>query len=277
MNRKNSPQVAVIYVNWKRYTDTIASIASVKSGSLLPSHIVVVDNHSGNDSIQQIKRAFRDVECISASDNNGYGAGNNIGLDFLNTLPLDYIWLLNPDTIVDKHALRNLVAVFTAQPNTGVAGSRLILEDGTLQAYGGGSINWLLGISRHSTSPNSSLDYISGASMLIRADIARDIRFDTRFFMYWEDVDLSLRIKALGLQLNVAQDSVIHHKESISLGKRSSKMDYLFTESSIIFFKKHSKISLAPILFSTSRRLAARLLKLKFDNVRHIVRALKNT
>ena len=96
--------------------------------------------------------------------------------------------------------------------------------------------------------------------MLLRREAIADVGFfdESTFFMYWEDTDLSFRLRRAGWQLAVAVDSRVWHKQSASLGKRSSLLDQYFTRSGVRFLRRYAPIPFISILFMLGMMLAAR-------------------
>ena len=113
--KKKPPLVYVILLNYKNYQDTLECIKSVNMLSYSNFKIIVLDNDSRNGSEENIKKfikesAWKNVIFIQTGANLGFVGGNNIGIKYaLNDEKMQYVWLLNNDTEVDKLALTNLV------------------------------------------------------------------------------------------------------------------------------------------------------------------------
>jgi GT2 family glycosyltransferase len=108
-----------------------------------------------------------------------------------------------------------------------------------------------------------------GASLLLRWRALRDVGLlDERYFVYWEDTDLSFRLRAAGWGLAVAEGSVVRHHGNSSLGFQSPAWDRAFTASSIVFFRRHARLPWAPILVSVSGRMARRASRGRWRNAR---------
>ncbi len=89
---------------------------------------------------------------------------------------------------------------------------------------------------------------------------------DERFFLYWEDTDLSYRLRAAGWRLGVATNSIVRHRWNGSLELRSPGWDREFTASSVLFFKRHARRPWTPILISAGGRLLRRCLHGQWAN-----------
>ena len=112
--------------------------------------------------------------------------------------------------------------------------------------------------------------------MLLRTEALRDVGlFDPRFFMYWEDVDLCLRLRAAGWKLAVADDAVIHHRQSTSTD--STAKDRLINASATRFFRKHAALGGWPaILIGTAARVARRLATGRLAHARAVLQGVRD-
>ena len=117
---------AIVIVNYNKYEDTLACVESIlKSKTDEPYHIIVVDNASPNDSWERLQalKQHGNVTLLLADDNRGYCAGNNIGIKYaLENLGADYIWILNPDTLVEMDTLQRLHDFAISKDDFGILG-----------------------------------------------------------------------------------------------------------------------------------------------------------
>src|SRR5258705_10163194 len=97
----------VIIVNWNGKQDTLACLSSLEKieRKNIEVHVVVVDNGSTDGSVGEISKKYPKVTVIPAGSNLGFTGGNNIGIAHALDRGADFVWLLNNDTIVDRHAL----------------------------------------------------------------------------------------------------------------------------------------------------------------------------
>jgi GT2 family glycosyltransferase len=133
-------------------------------------------------------------------------------------------------------------------------------------------VNLLTGLPSHLEGKSSRrLDYLCGASLLLRRDALKDVgMLDERFFLYWEDTDLSFRLRARGWKLAVAETAWITHKRSSSSVFQSIFYDYHFTASSIRFFRLHTRLWPLPSFISMAGRMVRRILSGKPRNARAV-------
>ena len=109
-------KVYIILLNYLNWEDTIECLVSLASLSYSNFEVVVIDNFSQNESIENIKKTINSknatfhINYIQLNNNKGFGHGNNIGLKFaLNKRDSDYFWVLNNDTVVSRESLTYLI------------------------------------------------------------------------------------------------------------------------------------------------------------------------
>lgn len=255
-------RVDVVVLNWNGWQDTTACLASLQLQDYPCFNLLVVDNASTDGSVDHIKLAIPSIELLQTGSNLGFGGGCNVGMRHAFSRGADYVWLINSDSTVHPHALSALVHKADQNCRLGSVGSVLYEADATdrIQLWGGGRVQLWTGRSRHRCVPGA-LDFISGASVLLRREAIADVGFfdESTFFMYWEDTDLSFRLRQAGWQLAVAEDSRVWHKQSASLGKRSRLLDQYFTQSGVRFFKRYAPVPSISILLMLVIMLAKRL------------------
>lgn len=239
-----SVRVATVVLNWNGWHDTVACLESLRALDEVP-RVIVVDNGSTDDSPDRIRAAAPWVRLVQLPSNRGFGGGMNAGISAaLGEQPaVDYVWLLNNDTLAEPSTLSRMVALAESDSRIGIVGSRLVDADGSgrIQATGGGTINRWFGTTSTRLRPSSkACEHLVGASLLVRRSLLRQIGgFDERYFFYLEDTDLSLRARGAGWRLAVAHDAKVVHRlgASINAGSalRSLRSDVIFARSSGIF------------------------------------------
>ncbi|WP_454827836.1 glycosyltransferase family 2 protein [Paraburkholderia xenovorans] len=259
--------VAVVLVNYKNARDTLRCIESLRQLDYGSYSIVVVDNCSGDGSYERFMELGPSVKVIGSDSNDGFAAACNMAMNALRDSAVKYFWLLNNDTIVRKDTLSELVAVAEQSASIGAVGSRIVdlhNVDKTICA-GGGVISRITGRSMHveNFTADTKLDYLCGASCLIRRDAYLDIGpLSEQYFLYWEDADYSFRLAKKNWSISFADKSIVMHAESNTVGKGSPRFDYFFSRGSVIFLRSHFKYHWAvPLLVSLSGRLARRVIK----------------
>jgi GT2 family glycosyltransferase len=235
-------------------------------------YIVIVDN-SDNAFIKatnanDIPAIASNVTYIQASLNEGYAAGNNIGINYiLKNTDAEYIWIINNDIIPQKNAALSMVEMLQSHHNKAICGSVLLYDNegqvpheaAKLQCYGGGVYYAFIGKSKllFKNLPLRELknkrkrkpDFIMGASMMVNKSIFSEIGLlPEEYFMYFEELDWQTVAKKHNYELIVAESSLVFHLDSLSTKNKRHTFYYLLNRASIIFTKKYYKIFLPFIL-----------------------------
>jgi len=267
----------VVIVNYRTADLTIDCLQSLESeiNNLHGTEVVVIDNASGDDSVQRIQEKIDGqnwqnwVKLIAAERNGGYAYGNNLGIRpaLASDNPPEYILLLNPDTVIRSGAIATLIEFMKEHPQVGIAGSRLEDPDTTPQrsafrfhsflsefenALRLGLVSQLL--SQWTVAPAVSdvecqTDWVAGASMIIRRRVFEDVGLlDEEYFMYYEEVDFCLQAHRAGwLCWYVPQSRVVHFVGQSS-GVTNLKVipkrrpQYWFESRKRYFIKNHGKL-----------------------------------
>ncbi|HLP48065.1 MAG TPA: glycosyltransferase family 2 protein [Candidatus Kapabacteria bacterium] len=208
--------------------------------------------------------------------NNGFSAGNNVGIRYALKKRADYIWLLNNDTLVNGNTLKELVYRMESEKEIGIAGALIYLasEPTKMQTYGGGTISHCTGRDRFVHSPGP-VEYVAGTSFFVKRDVFEQVGLlDEKFFFYWEDVDFSRRAVNAGWKVAVVAGAVVYHKFSASVGGQSLKSDLFKVASLTHYFRKHQKKWrwIFPVIFNISGMLVNRILRTQFSRVKPIIK-----
>jgi len=239
MKTKNKqPEISIVIVSYNT-ADLIGScLDSILSNDDLSMEIFVVDNASNDESVALVKKKYPMVHIIANPKNLGFATANNQVLTMCNGR---YIFFLNPDTEILPNSLKNMISYMDANPGVGLAGTKIINPDGTLQW----SVSYKYPGQKYTTNELSNLPgkiaCVLGASMIGRSELIKKIvGFDEDFFLYGEDQDLCLRIRKLGHEIGYIDSAAVVH-----LGGQSEK-DSLPSEvwkkkirAEYIFYKKH--------------------------------------
>ena len=264
---ENYPEVVIILLNWHGWQDTIACLDSLAPLDYPNYRALVVDNGSMDESVARIRAAHPQVPILETGRNLGFSGGCNVGIRRAMEEGADYVWLLNNDTTVDPQALIAMVTVAEADPRVGAVGSVLYYLDNPkdIQAWGGGRVCFWTGRSRHLLKPvtGPTLHYLTAASVLICRRALENVGLldEDTFFMYWEDTDLSFRLRKAGWLLAVADQSIVLHREHAATGKGSPLLDYYFNESAVRFFRRYAPIAAWPIFIGAVGRMGKRILR----------------
>lgn len=218
-----------------------------------PDLAVVVVENSGDPAEAAALAAELPRATVLATDNRGFGAGCNTGIDhaLAHVAQLDAVLLINPDAEPEPGALAHLRATLARHPDAGAVGARLLARDGRRVLFEHGRVRrWTLARSHARwprTAPGSECptEFLTGACLLVAADLLRaGLRFDEGYFLYVEDLDLSCAIAARGRTLWVNRDAVVRHDEGgtqrevpLPGGMRARQL-YWLTKGKVRFARK---------------------------------------
>lgn len=249
--------------------DCLKSLEKIKCEDF-SLEIIVVDNGSNDDSVEKIKEGK--IHLIENQKNLGFAEGNNVGIKYALENGADFVCLLNNDTRVDPDFLTELIKTAQSDEKIGLVGGKIYFEkgfefhkarykpeeEGKVMWYAGGLIDWSnvytthRGIDEVDCGQYDKLgetDYVNGCLALIKKEVFEKTGlFDKRYFLYFEDADLSVRAKNAGFKLFYCPSSKIWHLNSGSSGSGSGLHDYFTTRNRMIFGMKfapfRSKVAL---------------------------------
>ena len=235
--KRKSVTTVVILINFNGFFDTQACLESLnKSKKPLP-FVVIVDNASKDaDVLDVFKDTYEELHIIKSNENIGFGRANNLGISWAyDNLNFKYIFLLNNDTLIESGVIKLLQKSVDSNNKYAVSVPKITFMDSPNEVwYGGGEIDWKfgrgvvpnLGANTNSKEVNLSktVSFASGCAMFFKADVLKEIGgFDPRYFMYHEDVELSLRILEKGYKIIYEPKALIFHKVQGSLRKNEQR------------------------------------------------------
>jgi GT2 family glycosyltransferase len=280
--------VTFVIINYNTAALTTACIQSIYQYTKeIDFEIILVDNASPERSVASITTFYPEIQFFQSKGNIGFGRANNLAIDQSKG---KYLFLLNSDTLLISDAAQTFFHYMEDASNLSVAccGGALIHQDGKAQvSYGNfptifeafSSLGPLLlyptffkrhvssGVFNYSPEVRS-VDYICGADMFIRKSVLDQIgTFDPEFFLYFEEVDLSLRMQIAGFKSVLLPQVKIIHLEGGSQADSSHHNPVKaleFAKSRQLYFKKHhssfktkivNKIyGIQALLFSVTKR-----------------------
>ncbi len=212
--------IAVIILNWNREELTEAAARSVAHEA---AHIYLVDNGSRPDDLGRL-RAFAEENTMTVIENGrnlGYGAGNNPGIARALRDGHDALLLMNDDALAEDGALAALAKRLQEAPGVGAVQPIVVTVTGEMVLHTTCSLDIRTGRTQWDDSGRlpaevertpRPTDYLGGEALLARAEVSRQIgSFDSRYFMYFEDVDWSLRARRAGWELETVGAATFRH------------------------------------------------------------------
>ena len=243
------PKVTIITLNWNGYQDTAELIESLKQITYNNYEIIVVDNNSKSNDVQQLKANYESrIRLITCKENMGFAGGNNTGVTIALNLGADYILLLNNDTIVERNFLDVLVNKFSVDGRIGITAPQINYYDEPEKIWSaGGKIKMIRSsgfalsnkLEKEVNKSDKTVTFVSGCCMLIKREVIERIGlFDEDFFLYVEDVDFCLRAVNAGYKIYITPQSRIFHKVANSTKNGTSGLQLYYTTRNRLFLAK---------------------------------------
>ena len=281
-------RIAVVIVNWNGGACLHECLQAVASQERRPDRVVVVDNASGDGSLESALGAFPFVEPIRLAANVGFAAANNVALEACGDC--DWLALLNPDAFPEPSWLGSLAAAAERNPGHAAFASQLRsasddrVLDGTGDVYHVSGLVWRAGHGMPLPAAEGPREVFSAcaAAALYRRDALVEIGgFDERYFCYLEDVDLGFRLRLRGHRCLYVPEAVARHVGSSTTGKGSAFSTYHGHRNLVwTFFKdmpasllarylpQHVVLNLVSVLWFVARGQPRAILKAKWDALR---------
>ena len=253
-------KLAIVIINWNSYEVTRDTLLSLQQTSYRNYDVILVDNHSTDGSLELLQQEFSDLIYLTLPENIGFTGGNNAGMQYAIEHNYTYTLLLNNDVFVKEDFLEPLIDQLDQDPKMGAVQPLIYFHhDRSLIWNAGATYNPWLGICQtigynKADQPSfhwpRTIDWITGCAFMVRTELLKEIGvFPLKFFIYFEDVDLSFRIKQKGYRLGFVPDSVIYHiagvshksKEKGKEGFVSPKVHYLVSRNRIWLLKRYTK------------------------------------
>ena len=220
------PRVSIVVPVHNHYGVTRRCLAAIAyAPTRMPFELIVVDDGSSDGTAEALEREAPGVRVVRHDFPRGFnqaccsGAAQARG---------EYVLLLNNDTEPCAHWLEELLEPFARWSDTGLVGAQLVLADGRLQESGGivwgNGEPWNVGRGGNPYDPRYSysreVDYVSGAALLIKAELWRQVGgFSPEFSpAYYEDTDLAFKVREAGYSVRCAPLARVVHHEGISHG-----------------------------------------------------------
>ncbi|MEH3146771.1 MAG: glycosyltransferase family 2 protein [Methylobacterium frigidaeris] len=289
----------VVIVNWNSgdlLRSCLASLDASRDAERL--RVIVVDNDSADDSLADLPASRHHLVILRNRENLGFGRACNQGAA-TGTAPV--ILFLNPDTRVEPDSLGIALAALASDARIGVVGARLLAADGTIQRSCAreprpASLLWqAVSLDRvlprlfpphfmrewdHASS--RGVDQVMGAFLMIGRPLFDSLGgFDEDFFVYYEDVDLCTRARALGFEVrHVAEAPVWHRGQGTTEAVKERRLFYIL-RSQIQYAAKHhgrvagAAVAAALVLGQVPLRIARALLRRSPEEARQVARATR--
>ncbi len=225
-------RILIVIVNYNGISLLKKNLTSVVNTQYKDFDIVVVDNASTDLSVQYLEKEFPSVKIVQSSNNLGFGRGNNLGVS--KYPEYDAYLFLNNDVSVPSDSLKKLVDTLENDPKIGAVGPKVLYSKKKENRYIINSAG--IEIDRHYLAYDrydkqednvkydviEEVDAIMGGAFLVKREVFEKTGgFNPNMFLYYEDIDLSLRIRDLGYKIFYCGKSRVYHDHMASSRKLS--------------------------------------------------------
>ncbi|MDD4996226.1 MAG: glycosyltransferase family 2 protein [Patescibacteria group bacterium] len=210
--------ISLIIVNYNAKKSLQNCLNSLRPYWSYLKEVIVIDNHSSDDSATMIKNNFSEIKLLINNKNFGFGAANNQGAKIAQG---ETLFFLNPDTLIQEDIFNPVVKVFLEDKKLGVVAPQLVLPDGRPQPWASGK------------------DWLSGAALFVRKKVFERLGgFDENFFMYFEDRDFCRRAKKIGYGMKILSEIKVIHFGGQSLPDNKTRKR-LYYQAQSYYWQKH--------------------------------------
>lgn len=266
-------KLSIIIVNYEVKEKVLECIKSIYDAKSKTEFEIIVADNGDTESIQNVlKKYFPKVIYVKSHKNLGYGGGNNLGATYARG---KYLFILNPDTLVFKNTLDELVKFLDKNRDVGIVSPLLVDEDkNPFALQGARELTPFRGIVCLSfiekLFPNNhfsrkywlkdwkhtqlkEVDVCPGTAFMISKKLFNEFGgFDEKFFLYFEENDISNRVRRLGYKIYILTKAKIFHEVGAST-KQLQNSNYFFLKSRYLYFKKYYGITKALLVESFLR------------------------
>lgn len=265
-------KIAIIIINYNTQDETTNCLNSLKkiNSRGFEYKTFVVDNGSTDKFFFAGDLDKRKFELIRSEKNLGFCGGNNLGAEYaLNNYNPDYLLFLNSDTLVDSNFLSYLLNDLQKNSKNAVAVSKIFFAKGyefwrdsykkndlgKIIWYAGGIIDWenlftfhfgIDEVDRGQFSSEFETEFATGCSFLIKREMIENFGlFDEKYFLYYEDADLSRRLINKGYNLVFSPNSLVYHVNGASADGSGGKVQvYYQTRNRLFFFFRYGGLKI---------------------------------
>jgi GT2 family glycosyltransferase len=240
--------------------------------------IVLVDNCSPQP-VDKFKEEFKDLVVLKNSQNLGFAEGNNVGIRYALKNGADWVLVLNNDTTIAPDLLIKLIKQGNLINQSGILGPKIYFapgfeyhknrykqnQRGKVFWYAGGIIDWkniycfhrgVDEVDKGQYDKIEETDFISGCAMMVKKEVFEKIGlFDSRYFLYLEDVDFCQRAKKAGFKIIYVPQGKVWHYNASSSGVGGPLHDYFITRNRLLFGIKYAPARTKIALLKESLKL----------------------
>ena len=245
---QNQFLTSIVTINFNQSEITNQLLRSLSKVSWPNLEVIVVDNGSDNEDYKNINTSDSHVKLICTNKNLGFAGGNNVGLKAAQG---DFLLLLNNDTEVAPGFLEPMIELFEKNDSIGAVSPKIkFFHHPELIQYAGftkmNPFTLRMNAIGSRQIDNGTYDEVSethfahGCAMMVSRKVLETVGYmPEEYFLYYEEHDWSAAIKRKGYQIWYQPESLVLHKESISVKNGSVLKTYFINRNRILFMKKN--------------------------------------
>lgn len=253
-------KIGIVVLNWNSPDDTLKCIESILNQSTSVQKIYLVDNNSSDNSIKIFEEKFKNnpiIQLIKNSQNLGFSGGVNSGLKIGINDDMDFIGTVNPDATLDKNWISEVSNLFKNPKNGSTGGILINPINNKIDSFGEGMSIWGLSfpmdrgksLNDINQEQKSSFGVTGGAVLYRVAALKESGIYDEKFFLYYEDSDLSYRLRLKGWRAECTKKAIAYHKTSSTASKISGLITFqTFKNMPLLVYKNTPKELLYKVL-----------------------------
>jgi GT2 family glycosyltransferase len=278
-------KVSIILVNYNGRKYNKECLDSILSSDYKNFEVIVVDNASTDNSVEELEEIYKDkITIIKSLVNLGFSGGNNIGIDYAISKGTDYVMLLNNDTYIEPNMISTMLET-SINENYSVVSPKIYYFDNKEKIWSAGAVmNWKRGLASQRGidtidsglfDERVSVEFGTGCCLLIPSKIINLVGLlSEEYFLYYEDTDYCTRIIRSGFKIVYEPKAVLYHKVSSSTGGVES-FNYIYynTRNRLLFNSKYNKENKYYYLSYFYFTRIAKVVKWLFSGKRELIRA----
>lgn len=232
-----SPLVYVLVLTHNGLEHLPVCLGSIARQTYRPLRTLLVDNASTDGSVDYVARNFPDIEILRNERNVGFAEANNRGMRLAMERGAEFVALLNNDTECDPGFLSALVSAAATDPSIGACAPKLLFYDARSVLNSVGTEVTMIGcggdrgMGERDEGQYDRMEEVfgvSGGACLLRCEALRRVGFfESNYFIFLEDIDLSWRMRLGGYRILAVPSSVVYHKFNATMGRFSAFRIYL--------------------------------------------------
>jgi len=280
----DQPLVTIVTLNWNSTKVTSELLLSIKEQNTYSNlEIIIVDNASREDPSSLFQSILQSAKVIRNTENLGFSAGNNVGIK---AALGDYLFLVNNDTEFSPGLIEALLEVFRQNDDAGIVCPKFhyYFNKGTIEYAGYNPVNILTGrngmIGRGEKDEGQydrlkKTNYAHGGAMMVSKKAVEKVGLlPEQFFLYYEELDWSIKFKKSGYNIYFQPAALIYHKESMTTGKTSPLKTFYLTRNRILFMRRNTPLPalcvfyLYFVLFTIPKNSLAYILNRETEHLR---------